>query len=379
MAKGGNILKTVLDKWQSCPSIEDLNLKKVQNVSTSINGTNKLETVTNILEWQSQNIRYWFERADLCGYLSILSIIGFVIVLYWTSICSIKYLLILALFGIILIYINVLYLVPLITIFLLGTFLIFGYILKWNNPIYYLIIGSILGGFFINLIVTSAKYKHYIKKYSKWNSSELLAVLIRTFNINISVDIILKYRWAICRDYAKLSSVLLLNGGFKEVYQLTIPQHVVSAVYIDNKLYVLDQKLPLMRVDTWLEKFKKKSANCYKITCENSKVLFEPVGIVSKNICLKNSENDIINEEKIVFDLKKSLKIEFNGEKSGKILEINDFPKNLAKYYDKNTHLSIIRLMRNRIDSELGMNIENITNIDLELDNDDINLKIYLK
>uniref|UniRef100_A9A7C3 Transglutaminase-like domain-containing protein n=1 Tax=Methanococcus maripaludis (strain C6 / ATCC BAA-1332) TaxID=444158 RepID=A9A7C3_METM6 len=387
-------LKNKYVKWQSCPSNEDLNLKEINEISKYLTGKDDTETITNILEWQDRNMDYWFEKADLLR--SIWGSFCLVILLFMPSLnpwgiipdgiffrASILFLIP----SFILLCLTYFEVIDLITLF----FICGAFMLLWAcfEPITYSFLGScllfsgiIFGGLLLFLSYIWIKYPHQLKKGTEYTKEDLLRLLKLTFKLKLSLRDILKYKWVICGDYAKLGSTMLLKSfQKKDVCLIGFDKHIASAICIDNKLYVLDQKLPLIRADAWLEKFKKKSADVYKIRAEKSEITFEYLGKFSEKICSK--ETPILNENifgkaKIISDLEKSLKIEFSGEKSNPV-EINDFPKNLAKYYDENTHLSIIRLIRNRIDSELGMNIERITNIDLELDNDDIKLKIYLK
>ncbi|MBA2853743.1 putative transglutaminase-like protease [Methanococcus maripaludis] len=370
-------------KRQSCPSNKDL--ENIRVLLNQLKGKYDHETIVNILEWQARNIEYWYERADLFLLLLFIVLLGYGFISVtktlslgvpygqWSNLVLVLFLVFWYSFKDQIGHLNS---------YLLSLSLLALIIYSMFNESFWMIFLGILIGSFITIpLIMYLKYSHYNGKYGKLSGKwDIFKLILLTITPNLSTNEMRAMDWAICRDYAKLSSAMLLHI-YPEVYFLTISGHVALAIRIDDKYYVLDQQLPLIRADNWLEKFNKKSADVYKITRKNSEIILEYLEKLPDYVYSNEpvSEKDMIQEEKIISDLEKSLKIEFSGEKSNKVLEINDLPKNLAKYYDENTHLSIIRLMRNRIDSELGMNVENITNIDLELDNEDIKLKIYLK
>jgi len=59
------------------------------------------------------------------------------------------------------------------------------------------------------------------------------------FKSSLPIRKILRYRLAVCKDYAKLTATLLLNsyGSEDNIYFITIPQHVAAAIEIKDKIY----------------------------------------------------------------------------------------------------------------------------------------------
>ena len=96
-------------------------------------------------------------------------------------------------------------------------------------------------------------------------------VVIDTFRPSLPVDKILKYRLAVCRDYAKLTASLLfrvypnseLYFIFIKIPIIKIPEHVATGIKIKNKCYVLDQYLPILTKNDWLIMQNKKEAGTY--------------------------------------------------------------------------------------------------------------------
>ncbi len=80
-----------------------------------------------------------------------------------------------------------------------------------------------------------------------------VALLIKsTFEVSIPLHTVLKYKLAVCKDYAKLTAVLLYNlFPDNSIYFISIPRHVAAGIEINGKLYVLDQKLPVMTLNGW--------------------------------------------------------------------------------------------------------------------------------
>ena len=112
---------------------------------------------------------------------------------------------------------------------------------------------------FIRYRIFFREEKSIFKKLFKF-----LELVNRTFQLSLPVNKLLDHKLAVCRDYAKLTASLLFNVyPDSEVYFITIPQHVAAGIKIKNKIYVLDQRLPILTTDNWLIKWNKKKANTY--------------------------------------------------------------------------------------------------------------------
>ena len=63
-------------KRQFLPSVEDIENKEIKNLSQRIKKETIKETLTNIVEWQERNLRYWYDRAYMFGLLAIFLIVS---------------------------------------------------------------------------------------------------------------------------------------------------------------------------------------------------------------------------------------------------------------------------------------------------------------
>lgn len=115
------------------------------------------------------------------------------------------------------------------------------------------------------------KYLHFLqKKTGETKYKEALKLLWLTFETRIPLEKILHYKMAMCIDYTKLTTAILINLGI-EPYLLKIKSHAASAVKINNEFYVLDQQMPVEKYGEW--RSKKNANNPYTyhvITSKNS-------------------------------------------------------------------------------------------------------------
>lgn len=367
-----NIIKYTIQK-QCSPSIEDIN--QTNDLAERLRGKNNEETLTNVLEWQDQNIEYWYERSDLffAMYFAVI-VLGILIYfslnpylpiskLIWLTAIPTALLLFLFFFTP---YGNLVHLVFFsvgLTFEVLYTF----FVLDINKPIIFLAYGLLLGIIFGNLGLTHFKYGHFSHKNTrdieKKSASELVKL---TFGLNMSVKEICECKFAICRDYAKLNSAFLIKSKIQH-YFITAPSHVAAAIKINNEFYLLDQTLPLKRLDKWKSNYNK----IYKVVFNEKYVKLELVDYE----CKENKSDDIVNISEIQADIIEIMHINQSDDAV-------DYTKisieNAAYYYDEVTHLSIVRLIKTRIEDEYCNNVSSISKIKIEQKNDDLIVYAYI-
>lgn len=387
-------------KKQFCPTLEDLESKDLKQLAKKLKGNSEKETLTNILEWQHRNIQYWMERGileipmlfltPLYFFLSIFAgafvftlfyLIGlpflgpklsvyigfavFFIFLFWSVLQStfIK-----VIFTLVLSF-------PAFVIIKLSiqrslsnaSFIDSGLILVLSN-------GVLFGASLFTLIYLVASYSPIFRgETRKSKIQKLIKILTDTFKISLSVERIINYRLAICRDYAKLTASMLFKlNPETEVYFITIPRHVAAAIKVDDAYYVLDQRLPIMTMDKWLIRWNQKKAEILV-----SKVLRDSNGITinvdfgehEKITGMLKTEPSEIDTEKLTEELMKILGIKRSINKTKPDFEIP--LKNLAIYYSNNdiTRYSLIRAIKNKLESELCSNMSKISEISIYQNN----------
>lgn len=90
--------------------------------------------------------------------------------------------------------------------------------------------------------------------------------------LSLPVSKTIKYQLAICGDYAKLTATILLNlYPNSRLFFFKIPRHVATGIGINNKIYILDQKLPIREPEAWLNYWNEDSATEYELRQKGSK------------------------------------------------------------------------------------------------------------
>jgi len=227
------ILKQVLKKLV-VPTKNDIEF--VRNIAEKLRGTRDAETLNNVLEWQERAIRPWSKRAYLI--IPVLGVVAFFGV-------------VVALFGVLLLY-------------------------------HLISIDFIITGTLVCIILVATSFLtlclHLIKIYMPFvrckdgfrNKLRKIIELIRlTFTFSLPLEKMLEYRMGVCRDYAKLSAALLLHlYPENEVLFFTFfgySGHVAAGVKVNNKIYILDQRLPILEPSTWLVLWRKERAKVFKL------------------------------------------------------------------------------------------------------------------
>ena len=392
-----------LDKRQFCPNLSDITNEDIKKLANQLKGESDKETLTNILEWQHRNINYWMERGILESpwwglgliysglVLSAFVIFGIVLYFFISKILGIAMFALVA-FLVFWLLLATLYNILLIIIFMMALALpIYKYIELISNlfasevpkTIYISIIA--IGIFTVLYLGLSYRYLPNVLQSKNFISKLLLiAIAINdTFKMKLSAEKVLTYKLAICRDYALFTASLLLNL-YPEVYFATFFPHVAPGIRIKDKIYMLDQKLPIRTLDKWLEVWNKKKVTLYKLekvyTDNSIELKFSKVGQYPRNKTKDDNKNDNNYEEhlqKLEREINRMFGLNKTLEKR-KFVEIE--LKNFVWYYenDEIVQYSILRLLKNKIEAELCGNVSRISGIELLKQNNDIILKCFL-
>jgi len=288
-----NLFRKIQEK-QFLPTKGDIDNKEVKKLANRLKGKNDSETLNNILEWQDRNLSYWPERAIMeiptiilfplfMVILGVVSIVPLIIIHFLlTNIISNFFSLVLLLLLIIILGI-ILYKQPMIMKLLyIITFsfplykLLRLYLTKFynNNPALVkqlldlsIVNWSIFGiSLFILFYLFFSYFPYFREKGFLSKIKEIIKLINLQFKNSLSINEILKYRLAICRDYAKLTSVLLSKLYPKNnIYFVTFWGHVAVAIEFNNRLYIVDQKMPITSSETWLKRWNKNKAALLKI------------------------------------------------------------------------------------------------------------------
>lgn len=366
---------------QFLPAKEDLENRELKNLSLRLKSNSLNTSLINILEWQDRNIKVWVERWITSGILTLFTLLSIVIIsfyfgktnhyLYWLFL-----LIPLIVWGNITLNI-VLYLVVLFVSILTIplTLTIFSPALNISSSIFlvFLAFSFILGVFIsllINLFLNYQGLKNHIPDFNIGD----------TFRLSLPIEKILKYRLSICRDYAKLTSALILSiYPQEEMYYILIPQHVAVGVKLNDIIYVLDQKLPILTLDKWKEKWR------IRLKKRNLKIDLIRIYLEDGNVKIKSlrreemssgsSESELIN---LVNDIRRSFKLKNNKPKTEPTLELplKDFMMIFSN--DDLVKGSMQESIKNKIEDELATNISGLSYLDAEIKNNDLVLKLWL-
>jgi len=402
--------KLKVDKKQSCPNLSDLENEEVKKLARRLEGNSEKETLANILEWQDRNLQYWKERGILEAqwfFLAILIIVLYTIVslpilllLYYYLVTSkvlptnISQVLVLTAFTVFLMFFllqNALIKIIYVLMLFYPTFLLEKlYLLSLiKNPASLNVVLALisLNGIFFGAAILSFAY--LMMSYNPTFRGEplrtrilkILRIMNDTFQFSLPVDKVLKYRMAICRDYAKLTAALLFNQySDSKVYFITIPRHVATAIKINGKYYVLDQRLPVLTVNIWLVKWNRKDASVYVSELIRDSE-GKPVGVDFKEherISIPDFSEKPVNTEKLTKEVAKLLKISQTPQKEE--LDFKVTMPNFATYYeiDEIIIYSMARAIKNRLESELCSNIDKISKIEISQNGKDLIVEVYL-
>ena len=426
------LIRRYVDKKQFNPSVDDIKDDNLEELANKLKGDSTKDIITNILEWQHNNILYWEERGTFGIPLLLLPIIFFGV--YESAILSKNtYIILLPFLGAVwsiiaglLIFITLLIIWlyfngarKLLIILLASTYILAELIIINPTPdsingntglINASIHGMLLGISIFTIIYLILIYLRHFRMYSiKPNFLNLLNILYDTFRFSLPVGKVINYRLAICRDFAKLTAALFFfNYPDSKVYFFIISSHVATAVKINDEgeYYIFDKKLPVLTKDGWLKKWNVTEANVY--SSELSRNPEDKTFIKFKNYRKEYLTGYPKTKTSILKKLKQAFKsdsLEKNEnivniselseltDKVSKLLginqsshkEISDFDftlENYAVYYENDdiVKYSLTRAIKNKLENEFCSNINKISKIEInQCENDkDLNLSVYL-
>jgi len=377
-------------KSQFLPSLEDLKDQVCRELAERLEGKSVRETLTNILEWQERNIRYWKERCYIDLLSSPISLL--ISILMYLVIFLIVSIPILAMFYILLERIIGFHLTMIIFFATIGLFLYailkastpvkLICILVFSYPLYQVlriilvnipkpgIVTSILDITVFNWIIFGISLfvlAYLFLIYYQYTTDErtfiakvkkLWDLVMHTFSLSLPVFKIISYRLAVCRDYAKLTATLLYNlFPDSKIFFFTSLRHVATGIEIDGKIYVLDQRLPVLTLGGWLQKRKRSNINSHILLVKDKGVDIEkfdiPLSQPRTHCRLKDIEKSILE----------TLNVRQYSEKRVHKMEIP--LKNYALYCEDDdiVKYSIVRSIKNILEREFCASINKITNI----------------
>ncbi|MCS3922774.1 putative transglutaminase-like protease [Methanococcus voltae PS] len=385
-------------------NIINLNNNNKHDDNTHKNDIYNKAILSNILEFQNLNIEYTFERGIVFAIVTIL-FLGLASISI-TNILTIISALFLGIYGgllypvysfsfllliLYLAYTNNLYskfiVIMFITSILINYYLyyIFGFL---DSVILY---SACIGGILAVMTYVYLKYR-LISRDKKLAYHTIESI----FKLNLPIESSLRYRVAICREYAKITAMLLNKAGFKDIYYFTVIGHVATGLKLNNKYYVLDQRLPILSLNDWLYKVGRKNVDAYKLK-------FMDVTDLNRNLDSKNHNEHLkieledINTIYRDYDHDENLYRELNyKDMSNKLLKLlNCNPKPILnkkpdfnitlKYYireiDEVIEYSILRMLYLEIGKKFGSNISKISNIEIyksEINKNELVINIWI-
>jgi len=321
-------------KLLNIPSIKEIHSYEIKQLSKQLKSDSIAETLNNVLEWQENNIAYWSERAVEC-------------IIFWFCMFS-----------------------PIIASLFIA-------LSNWDLNNFWTYLFKILIDYYdYLLIVFGVIICSLFCKYLMFSSTKILdivkMILLTFYPPPISPSKVLKYKKAVCRDYAKLTIALLLNlFPNSNLYLITHFMHVAAAIEINGKIYVIDQRLPICEINTWIKrqsshhKLIGRGYNIHKIIPKENGFDLQKEKYVDKNTLdekyIEYNWNNIIKQIYSAIDNKKS-KFEFKL-------------KNCAIWYDINDTIikeSLYRYIKNILRKELYGKYSKIKNIELKQKGNDI-------
>ncbi len=372
----------VLSEKQYLPTKDDLENEELKSLAKRLKKDTYRETLTNIVEWQERNLSYWFDRADMFILVYVLAAISF----YFQPISpiikcvsSIAFLAVPILVSII----DITFMLLLTTFFSIFVVTIFTILFLYgfptsNNifPIHQLIVLSMVTGAMISL------WTYLVLRYRRLKHIQPSFRISDVFEMSLPVKKILEYRLAICRDYAKLTSAFLLNiCSGNEIYFVRIPWHVAAAIKVNNKIYVLDQRLPITSLEKWLaywrERFKKRkiTATILSISVENGKIETKKI----KKVNLQDFEIPNVDTERLSSQLANHIGLKRPRLKQSGRPDLSLPFKNYAIYYenDEITIHSMLKSFKICLEKELCGDLGRISKILIEQREKDLVLNVW--
>lgn len=374
---------------QYVPKKEEIESNEIIDLTRRLKANSPAKTLTNVLEWQDRNIKYWAERGKIpCIILILIGLSVLFFGLYShnnigsTLVAAVFFLLIflflLDRFDILSFSIYLIFLFSMLLLLIVGIAFLNPKTNFSSNFLFFSLGISLLLGAFISIIAVLVWDYRDIKRVNpKFDVRDL-------FKTSLPIKKILDYRLSICKDYAKLTCAFLLNiYPQNEIYFIQIPYHVAVGIKIGKKIYVLDQKLPVTDLSTWLtiwkKRFKKKrlGEKFLRVILEENKLVIEKTELEYLTISPDKKVTD--QDIKIFVDkLKKKLnipKLEARTQLNAIEFEI-PLNFNLLTHKDEIIENSFLEFAKNKIEDECAGNVDKICDISPSYENNSLIIKM---
>ncbi len=190
--------------------------------------------------------------------------------------------------------------------------------------------------------------------------------MVNSFRPSLPIDKILEDKLAVCRDYAKLTASLLFKiYPESELYFFKTLWHRAVGIKVNNKIYVLDQCLPILTTDNWLKENKGAEVYISKLKRDSGIKIIEVT--FNKHEPIPENSNGYlpdINTEKLTEEIANILEIKQISY--GHMMELKPLSY-YAIYYDNDEIIkySIIRAIKNRLENEFCGNMDNISKVNI--------------
>jgi predicted transglutaminase-like protease len=318
-----------------CPTSKERKNEDIKSLASRLKAESHEETLTNILEWQERNIEFWAERHPILTTFNCICIGVFATIFFVGTISSVF---------------------PVIVNIQLVLLLL------WSFVIGFIVIVSSFATTLAIMIFTL----HSNRKFP-WK--EIPRGLWNVFARSISIDFLLKRKLGVCRDYAKLTACLLSDTYPDEkIYFAYAPSHVATGIMIKDKLYMLDQRLPVLTIEKWSDY--RRPRRWHDI--ERFDFVNNILTRVDKKVLLRRKKEVNIDTEKLAMRMKNLLNVnEQTGDKANSILEI-PWKKGAVLYEDDEVvDYSLARRLKTKISDEL-IRANQVTGIEIERHKDDL-------
>ena len=312
-----------------CPKTKEIQKVEIKNLADRLKGQSHKETLTNILDWQEQNIEFWTERHPLRTMFQ-----GFVT---WS--------------------------------FIIGSFAFFGLIAfiafslhsinllsfaAWYTAIWLTIV---LTGAIVILAVTM-QIIHSNRKIP------VLRGLENAFSNSLPISVLLKNKLGVCRDYAKLNACLLSKSyPDADIFFAHAPNHVATGIMIENRLYMLDQRLPILTIDKWKE-YRHLKGKLSKL--ENNSII-----LLDSKPFLSQTTAKLLDTQQLANTITKLLNIKEQDDEGNFIVKIRWRKGTILYEDDEMVNYSLSRWLQTKISEEL-IEMSQITRIKVISEKQDI-------
>lgn len=308
-----------------CPTLKERKNGEIKRLANKLKATSNKETLANILEWQNRNIEFWSERW-------ILPIIFYLSLLF------------------------------------AGLFLLIFHM--FDIQIFFWITLIFASSAITTLIILLALLK-LVRKIS------LKDGLKGEFAQSIPLSIFLQNKLGVCRDFAKVTACLLFKMyPNAEIYFAHAPQHVATGIMIENRIYMLDQRLPVLTIDKWHERWHKHKYSEKSM----EKVKGDSWESVDINSFLTETKSAEVDTGRLSFEMTKYLSIkEQNEDTEVSSIELSPWKKGAILYEDNEiVNYSLARRLKMQISEEM-LELNQITKLEVIQNKDDLLFKISLK